>query len=75
MVLLCTHTWVAAYVIADTFYERGIEAAGHRATRLAGEKLRTIVDDDNAAEELNRALACSLRESKAKIETASKNAR
>jgi glycosyltransferase involved in cell wall biosynthesis len=56
------------HAIADTFYARGYEAAGRRATQLAGEKLRTLASDDAATEELNRALASFLRERKAKNE-------
>lgn len=59
---------LGCHVIADTLYARGFEAAGHRATRLAREKLRELARDDVAADELNRVLASSLRESKAKIE-------
>ena len=43
---------LGCHVIANTFYARGFEAAGHRATRLAGEKLRALARDDDGAEEL-----------------------
>ena len=59
---------LGCHVIADAFYARGFKAAGHRATQLAGEKLRKLAHDDAAVDELNRALANSVRESKAKIE-------
>ena len=47
------HPYLGYHVIADTFYARGFEAAGRRATQLAGEKLRALARDDAAAEELN----------------------
>jgi glycosyltransferase involved in cell wall biosynthesis len=51
------HPYLGYHAIADTLYARGFEAAGHRATQLAGEKLRVLARDDAATEELNRALA------------------
>ena len=60
--------YLGCHVIADTFYARGFEEAGHRAMRLAADKLRPLARDDVAAEELNRALASSLRGNKAKVE-------
>jgi glycosyltransferase involved in cell wall biosynthesis len=62
------HPYLGYHAIADTFYARGYETAGRRATQLAGEKLRTLARDDAAAEELNRALASCLRENTAKNE-------
>ncbi len=65
------HPYLGCHVIADTFYARGYEAAGHRAMELAAVKLQTVARDSAAAEELNRALARRFQESKAKIESES----
>ena len=56
------HPYMGYHAVAATFFARGYQAAGRRATQLAGEKLRALASDDAALSELNRALACLLRE-------------
>ena len=60
--------------IANSFHARGYEAAGRRATELASEKLRALANDDEAREELHRALAGCLAERAAKGETKDRTA-
>jgi glycosyltransferase involved in cell wall biosynthesis len=63
------HPYLGCHVVAASFFARGYEVAGRRATELAGEKLRAFASDDAATEELNRALACCLSVSQRKNET------
>jgi glycosyltransferase involved in cell wall biosynthesis len=58
------HPYLGYHAIADTFYTRGFETAGRRATQLADEKLRALASDDVARDDLNLTLACFLREQK-----------
>ena len=58
------HPYLGYHAVAESFYARGFDAAGDRATQLAAEKLRALARDDAAADELNRALASRFRESK-----------
>jgi glycosyltransferase involved in cell wall biosynthesis len=65
------HPYLGCHVIAASFFARGFEAAGHRATQLASRKLRAFANDDAATEELNKALAGCLSASQGKSETKS----
>jgi glycosyltransferase involved in cell wall biosynthesis len=60
------HPYLGRHMIAASFFARGFEAAGRRATALAGEKLRAMGRDTAATEELNWALGRYFRESTAK---------
>ena len=51
------HPYLGRHAVAASFFARGYEAAGRRATEDAGEKLRAIARDETALDELNRALA------------------
>jgi glycosyltransferase involved in cell wall biosynthesis len=62
------HPYLGRHMVAASLFARGFEAAGRRATQLAGEKLRALGRDTAAAEELNWALGRYLRESTAKSE-------
>ena len=62
------HPYLGRHVVAASLFARGFEAAGRRATQLAGEKLRALGRDTAATEELNWALGRYLRESAAKSE-------
>jgi glycosyltransferase involved in cell wall biosynthesis len=62
------HPYLGRHMVAASFFARGFEAAGHRATELASEKLRALASDDAARDELNRTLAHCLEKSLARNE-------
>jgi glycosyltransferase involved in cell wall biosynthesis len=57
------HPYLGRHMVAASLFARGYEAAGRRATELAGEKLRALASDDAARDELNRTLAHCLEKS------------
>jgi glycosyltransferase involved in cell wall biosynthesis len=67
------HPYIGCHAVAASFFARGFDAAGQRATELAGEKLRALASDDAARDELNRALAASFGKRMAKSEKESES--
>ena len=67
------HPYIGCHIVAASFFARGFDAAGQRATEFAGEKLRALARDDAARDELNRALAASFGKRMAKSEKESES--